>query len=312
MNLTELYKINKNWYSVEYIKTFHSEVASTLAEKQEETEKMITVIDKDQNGNLTNSKTQVEYFTGGEVNIPNIDEINPTAVIMTGASAEELMLAAMVADVAHKKGNPFTLLLPYLPAARADRGTPFGGKIYADVINTIKAEKVVCLDPHSEIVPNLINNITIVDTTNIIVHAILEKEKWAGIISPDEGGIERALKIANKANLPLIKGSKHRDFKTHELSGFDCEALPDPNGKYLIIDDICDSGGTILGLVEAINCPPENLALWVTHGVFADLAARLNDHIGTVYTTNSHPGSANPLVEANVIDLTTILLDEVL
>lgn len=274
---------------------------------------MIQIIDRTEDNELVVSYAEPTHFYGGEVHILHAEHANVVGALVTGADADDLITAAMAADVAHQQGNPFTLLIPYLPAARADRGNPFGAKVYADIINTMKAEKVVVVDPHSPVMPVMVNNIKILDFANFIATSIIKNPAdWTAIISPDEGSRIRAGEVATATGLPMVNAHKHRDFETSRLSGFSCDPLPDPNGKYLIVDDCCDSGGTFLGLANVINIPKENLAVWATHGVFSWKSPALKEKFGAIYTTNSHPGANNPLLEAVVVDIVPALLEEVL
>lgn len=272
---------------------------------------MFRIYDRNTDGTLVPSEATVMHFYGGEVHIKNLEDASPAAIVLTGADADELVTAAMVADAAHQKGNDFELILPYLPGARADRGNPFGAKVYADIINTMHAEKVFCVDPHSPTMPSLVDHVAVFPVENVIEGYIqAEGIKYAGIISPDEGSRHRSGIIADKLGLPLINASKHRDFETGRLNGFTCEPVPDPDGIYLVVDDICDGGGTFMGLAEAIGLPKNQLHLWVSHGVFSGRAPQLKDAYDKIITTNSHPGHDNPEVGAHVVDIISLLIKD--
>jgi len=57
----------------------------------------------------------------------------------------------------------------------------------------------------------------------------------------------------------------------------------------IIVDDICDGGGTFIGLAEELRRRnAASLYLYVTHGIFSkDADVKLLDHFAKVYTTNS-------------------------
>jgi len=103
----------------------------------------------------------------------------------------------------------------------------------------------------------------------------------------------------------VFKAEKKRDFETGQLTGFTCEELLE--GRYLVVDDICDGGGTFRGLAAATGLPKENLDLWVSHGVFSGAAGELNNHYGNIFCTDSHPGHTNPEVNASILPLASIL-----
>lgn len=271
---------------------------------------MLQIIDRNKENFLVPSTARQMHFPAGEAHITNLEESSPEMAFIQGCDPDDLIMLAMAADTATQKGKPFTALMPYLPGARADRGTPFGAKVYANMINAMNISQIVCFDPHSPIIVGLLKKVTILETVEVLKRTILNGTiDYTGIISPDEGSRERSGRIAAAVGLPMIKASKHRDFKTGKLSGFSCEELPDPKGRYLVVDDICDGGGTFVGLAETIGLPKEQLDLWVSHGVFSARSERLRTTYGQVFTTNSHPGHANPEVNAQVIDLLPFLLE---
>lgn len=238
----------------------------------------------------------------------------PGYVVVRGADANEYVSAAMWIDLQHRKGHEVTAVVPYLPGARQDRGRPFGAAVYAGLINSMKADRVVAFDPHSPVMSQLIDNLVVVDSTRAVRRAVTTAAgdtTYTGVISPDSGAVERAGNVAGALRLPLYRATKHRDFATGALSGFSCEPLP-PGGRYLVVDDICDGGGTFIGLAEATGLPAAQLGLWVSHGVFSGRADRLQDAYGEIITTDSHPGHSREAVATRIIPVLPHLISEVL
>jgi ribose-phosphate pyrophosphokinase len=90
--------------------------------------------------------------------------------------------------------------------------------------------------------------------------------------------------------------TKHRDAGTGKLSSF---AVPElRTHKVLIVDDICDGGGTFVGIARAL---PENhthmLGLYVTHGLFSRGIGELVKYFTRIFTTDS-------LLSASVVGVT--------
>ena len=236
-------------------------------------------------------------FPAGEAHIKVVNDENlglrTEVARVYGHDAQDLMLIGMWADAVHQRGDHSVLHMPYLPGARADRGIPFGGKVYADTINSFRIDQVIAFDVHSPVMEHLIDNLTVIESAALIREHIVGRadsdehaQRYNGIIAPDAGAQQRAFRIANACHLPLYQASKHRDESTGKLSGFSCEPLP-AGGKYLVVDDICDGGGTFIGLAQATGLPPEQLGLYVSHGVFSGAAGRLADHFGDIWTTDS-------------------------
>ena len=88
------------------------------------------------------------------------------------------------------------------------------------------------------------------------------------------------------ANPSVIECSKIRNVKTGQLSGFNTQTLDFQGKTCFIIDDICDGGGTFVGLAALLKSRnARKIVLIVSHGIFSkgfDLA-----NIDAIYTTDS-------------------------
>lgn len=243
------------------------------------------------------------HFTLG----PAAGQQEPVRVLITGSDANDYIKAGLWIDYAHQMGSRVEAVIPYLPAARADRGTPFGAKVYANLINSLDADQVICLDPHSPVITELVHNLKIIESAEVIATDLrIAQRKYVGVIAPDAGAVARAQKAAEALGVPLFRAAKHRDFATGKLSGFSCEQLPEA-GRLLVVDDICDGGGTFRGLAQSTGLGADRLDLWVSHGVFSGKAARLRENFGAVFTTDSHPGHQNPDVNATIIPVSSFM-----
>lgn len=239
-------------------------------------------------------------------------EIEKGFVLIQGADANDYLSAAMWIDLMHQRGAKVAALVPYLPGARQDRGRPFGAQVYANLINSLGADQVITVDPHSSVMPELVDNLTVIRAWRVVQVALgtsvvsdTVASGYVGVICPDEGAYERTEQVGHALQLPVYHATKKRDFATGKLSGFACEKLPE-EGRLLVVDDICDGGGTFLGLAEATGLGPDRLDLWVTHGIFSGdrtASVALSDAFGDVFTTDSHPGYKNSYVSPYVFRL---------
>lgn len=279
---------------------------------------MISFHARQKDGWLIDSQDTPMTFPAGEQHIKDHapDSEVPLCVRVAGTDMSEYVSAAMWIDLQHQRGHEVAALIPYLPGARQDRGRPFGAKVYADMINAMHADRVISIDPHSPVVTELVDNLEIFPAARLVRQGVGRKiageweTPYAGIIAPDAGAVERATVTARALHLPVFRAEKHRDFETGKLSGFSCEALPE-RGRFLVVDDICDGGGTFRGLAEATGLPKERLDLWVTHGVFSGSADKLRDHFGRIHTTDSHPGHSRDSVATDIHPLLPTLIGEV-
>lgn len=221
------------------------------------------------------------------------------------------------------------LVLPYVPGARADRGTPWGLDVYSSFINRLELDQIIVFDPHSPVTEELLGDekwfgastLTVVHSDELFDGrhtALYNFEQYAGIIAPDKGAVKRAQAVADKLGIPLFKAEKKRDEASGKLSGFTVETLPS-DGKLLLIDDICDAGGTFLGLADASGVSKDRLDLFVSHGVFSRNAeTALPEKYGKIFTTNSYNptrqlGDGNGVTNGNFVrfDIIRLLMSQI-
>lgn len=192
-----------------------------------------------------------------------------------------------------------TLVLPYMPYARADRrfkkGDCFGIEVFATLINQYY-QTVATLDIHSPASETPFEHIVNVSAEPLIKHACFLFSKTAAkedeeitVLFPDQGA-------RNRYELPPYVGSnagsvrihkahceKNRDPLTGKLLGF---TVPEVKHPTLIVDDICDGGGTFLGITEHRSLMPR-LGLYVTHGIFSKGIGELHERFSQIYTTDT-------------------------
>lgn len=268
---------------------------------------MITYKAKNSAGQIINSVLSPFTFPAGEAHIKREDrrqiEDIEIAIIRPDYTSmdSDLMHLLMWSDYLENNdpGSKRVVVMPYIPAARADRGTPFGLDVYARVLDLVGIDQLIVFDPHSGA---SVERLSQYNTVSVVTPEDLFSglsfgfygPVWDGVIAPDKGAIDRASGVAQALNVELHICEKERDFETGKLLGFKApETLP-PKGNMLIVDDICDGGGTFVGQSAAIkrSYPDIKLDLYVSHGVFSGQAAhRLSAAFKNIITTNSYnPG----------------------
>lgn len=209
------------------------------------------------------------------------------------ATAKDFMETLATVDALKGQGPKFLgLFLPYFPGARQDRreSGPFTLKLYADAINRLGADVVVTVDPHSDVLSALVERVQVIKPYTVMPAEVSEAP-LSGWICPDAGAEKRVLDAARVLGIKtILHARKLRDPSTGKLSGFQCDTIPHP-GRYVVVDDICDGGGTFIGLAKALT--PANkdytLDLWVSHGIFSHGLAGLQPYYDRIYTTDSFP-----------------------
>lgn len=194
---------------------------------------------------------------------------------------------AMAASVHAQGGHLKNLVIPYLPGARQDRINPTGdvlctSRMVAEMINLLGFDVVHVADPHSWVSTDAINNCFIYPYIDI--YSRLYKG-YDAVIAPDKGGRERAGIAARVLDIPLVEASKVRDVTNGRLSGFDVTV--EAGKHYIVVDDICDGGGTFVGLGEKIAEQGAFADLFVTHGIFSKGTNELKKFYRNIYTTNT-------------------------
>lgn len=285
---------------------------------------MITFKAKTANGEIIKSALSPFNFPAGEAHVKREErrELEPTEIAILQPTADsihdDLFALSMWEDYISRTYAPLdpkrpkiVAVVPYFPGARADRGEPFGAQVYAMHFYNLQLDQIILLDPHSPVIVDELTylmgpdtEITVVNSDEVLttgVAPIFNFSGYAGIIAPDKGAVPRATAVADALGLPVFKAGKTRDEATGKLSGFSCEPLPE-FGKFLLIDDICDGGGTFLGLADATGLAKERLDLYVTHGVFSKEAVNtLPEKFGKIFTTNSYAPTRNLNTEPDSI-----------
>ncbi|WP_113637542.1 ribose-phosphate diphosphokinase [Nubsella zeaxanthinifaciens] len=236
-------------------------------------------------------------FAGGEPHIKilsNIPKQHSVTITQRINSFNDLGQLCLAVDALKRMDVLLQdLYIPYFPAARQDRvmvpGEPLSVKVYADIINALNFKRVLVFDAHSEVTPALINNCEVISNHDFIKTIISDLNEEVVLISPDGGALKKIYKLSEAlGGLEVVECSKSRNVKTGKLSGFKVYADDLAGKSCLIVDDICDGGGTFIGLAaELKNKNAGKLYLAVSHGIFSKGFDELSTHFERIFTTDS-------------------------
>lgn len=266
--------------------------------------------------NLQEFKFEVVKFPAGEVGVRWKNEAaicryifnatpeeNFTRIEWKWENHDEFFILAQLKQMLkfHKAhGHDVGLDLPYIPYARQDRvgedSMANGMKMFANLVNALQFDWVSVLDPHSDVASALIENVVVESQADGFVeamrhHTIVDQDLNNGwvLVAPDAGALKKTAKLAKLLNVPYISATKHRDEKTGEISRVELH-LGDvrlSNKNVIVVDDICDGGGTFLPLAgELRNHTDEQVELYVTHGLFTKGVDNLNKVFDNIYCNN--------------------------
>jgi ribose-phosphate pyrophosphokinase len=236
-------------------------------------------------------------FSGGEPHIkinPNYNFKEGVIVTQRLKSFNDLGLLCVAVDALQRlEANLESLFIPYFPAARQDRvmipGEPLTVKVYANIINHFNFKRVLIYDAHSEVTPALLNNVVVINNHTFIKKVVQAIKEKVVLVSPDGGALKKIYKVATfLEGIEVIECSKSRDVKSGKLTGFKVYADDLKGATCLIVDDICDGGGTFIGLAEALKkCGAGKLYLAVSHGIFSHGIVNFR-HIEKIFTTDAY------------------------
>ena len=257
-------------------------------------------------------------FNGGEphIRIGEIKDLSLVQVTHRINSFNDLGLLCIAVDALKRmKVEKIQVFIPYFPAARQDRvmvsGESLTVKVYATIINGMGVDSVTVFDPHSEVTPAVLDNCITIQNYEFIEKVLPLIPTDIILVSPDAGASKKIFKLATQLGINnVLECGKKRDVTTGALSGFSVPT-DDLQGKpCLIVDDICDGGGTFLGLgAELKKKNAGELFLAVSHGIFSKGFEELSAMYTQVFTTDSVQTIENSRVHQ--INLIKLLSNEV-
>jgi ribose-phosphate pyrophosphokinase len=235
-------------------------------------------------------------FPGGEPHI-KIDTAFDVAKEITIThrlnSFSDVGLLCLAVDALRRMhANVYQLIIPYFPAARQDRlmtaGEPLSIKVYADIINCLRFKKVVVFDPHSDVLPAVLNNCAVVNNHAFITKIVDQLPSDIMLISPDAGANKKIFTLSQVlGGIPVVECGKKRNVQDGSLTGFTVPATDLEGKPCLIVDDICDGGGTFVGLAKELKHKNAGqLYLAVSHGIFSKGFEPLR-YFEKIFTTDS-------------------------
>jgi ribose-phosphate pyrophosphokinase len=250
-------------------------------------------------------KYKVSRFPDGQQALDIIDSVpapeNKAAVIWSRINSFlDLELIISAKSALHNLGyRDVRLYVAYFLGARSDRKFKDGGSNYlkqviCPIINLQKFNKVVVLDPHSDVLEACLDNFEKIDNFMLVDYALGALNDLTDLpiklVSPDAGALKKIYSVSEHTNIKdIVIAAKVRDEEGHivrtDVPGID----PSKPHSYVIIDDICDGGRTFIEISKTIleKDPTSRVYLVVTHGIFSGGFLSLYENLNGIFTTNS-------------------------
>lgn len=244
-------------------------------------------------------KYAIFKFPDGEVQI-SLEEFSHKEQVLVKCrvtNAEDLFILMQVLDILDRHEVLYNLHIYYLMGMRMDRvmdfNRPFTLKVVLNSLKNCNADAVKILEPHSEVYYDYRFGGKF---TELYIENNPSNTVWNDfqIVFPDTGAKERYDFQYNKTTLTC---SKIRDLATGKILDIKVDNPEIISDKpLLILDDLCDGGGTFCGIAKAFNAlgiPKERLNIAVTHMVNPKGIKNLSENFNHVWFTNSYKDWGN-------------------
>jgi len=228
--------------------------------------------------------TNIKKFADGEIYIEINENIRGNSVFViqstsTPANDNIMELLLCIDALRRSSAKNITAVIPYFGYARQDRKvaprTSISAKVVSNLITNAGASRIVTVDLHAGQIQGFFDiPVDNLFTTPMFARYIKKKFKTKNLmcVSPDVGGVQRTRGLATKikADLAIIDKRRPEPGKSQVMN-----IIGDVKGKNcIIVDDIIDSGGTIINAVEALKkAGAIDVYVFITHAVLSGEAA---------------------------------------
>lgn len=255
-------------------------------------------------------KTSVHPFADKETHVQICESLRGRNVFILQSTCSpannNYMELFLFLDAARRaSAQSITVIMPYFGYARQDRKdsarSPISAALMASFCHHAGAARLVVMDLHSP----QIQGFFLGPVDNLYGHpsltaACCQKHKWDSkdlvVVSPDAGGMERAMHVGRKmkSSLALIHKQRSGPNKVKSM-----EIIGDVQGKVaILVDDMIDTAGTLVKAAEELTTHGASKVLaMATHPVLSQPAIERieNSCIEEVWVTNTIP--LNPEAE---------------
>jgi ribose-phosphate pyrophosphokinase len=220
---------------------------------------------------------------------------------------DSIMEQLIMIDAAKRaSAHRITAVCPYYGYSRQDRKStgrePITAKLIADLLTAAGADRVVSVDLHSGQIQGFFNfPVDHLTALPVLCDYLAEQDpQKLVVVSPDAGRVKVAERFSQQlgADLAFVH-KRHLPSKANSVEAR--EVIGVVKGRLcVIIDDLIDTGGTILGAAERLrNAGATDVWAMATHAVLSDPALeRLRgDTISRVIVTNTLPLPKERLID---------------
>ena len=232
---------------------------------------------------LVNSS--IKNFSDGEIYVEINENIRGNSIFLIqsiSSPANDNLMELLLCIDALKRSSAknITAVIPYFGYARQDRKvaprTSISAKLVSNLITKAGADRIVTVDLHAGQIQGFFDiPVDNLFATPIFARHIKKKIKGKNLIcvAPDVGGTERARALGKILNVGLAIVDKRRPKPGQSQV---MNIVGEVKGKTcIIVDDIIDSGGTIVNAAKALkDRGAKEVYVYITHGVLSGEAVK--------------------------------------
>ena len=232
---------------------------------------------------LVNSS--IRKFADGEIYIEINENIRGNSIFIIqsiSSPANDSLMELLLCIDALKRSSAknITAVIPYFGYARQDRKvvprTSISAKLVSNLITKAGADRIVTVDLHAGQIQGFFDiPVDNLFATPIFARHVRKKIKSKKIIcvAPDVGGTERARALGKLLNAELAIVDKRRPKPGQSQV---MNVIGDVKNKTcILVDDIIDSGGTIVNAAAALKKRgAKEVFVYITHGVLSGDAVK--------------------------------------
>jgi len=251
-------------------------------------------------------KSEIRVFPDGESKITLIGKISKkkSIVLQSIYPPVDTNLVQVLSLITKAKENSSEVIavIPYMGYARQDReflpGEIVTMKVLGKLFKSAGASKIIVVDIHSSIglkhfsiktknvtaIPDLVGFFKKLSLKNPLV------------VSPDQGGKERAKKFAKEFNSDYIALEKTRDRKTGKVKIKTKNLEEVENRDLILVDDIISTGGSIIKATQFLKKQKcKRIYVACTHALLMNDAEKKIKKAGVtnIISTNTIPGKTS-------------------
>jgi len=249
--------------------------------------------------------TSTRTFPDGESKI-TIKKIPKKKIIVVVQSTfppvdSNLLHLLSIISQARKYSSKIYAVIPYLGYARQDREFLDGEVVTVSVIGkmlkSVGTKKVIVVDIHSKLALKQlgISSENVSAVSNLANYIKKLKLKDPLVVSPDQGGKERADEFADALKIDFIALKKHRDRKTGKINIITTKASV-KDRDLVLVDDMISTGGSIIKATQFLKKQKcRRIYVACTHGLFVNDAEKKIKQAGVtqIISTNTIPTNSS-------------------